>query len=122
MSTKDNWDDESSDEEEGGCPPDPPKGNALHEPPTMIYGADGFVEASEAEEYNEAEAGETEAGETEAGEGAEEYIQNDDEVGGEGGYPPDEVGGEGADESDPYDDYDYDDEIDKKLGRYVSCR
>jgi hypothetical protein len=84
----------------------------------MIYGAGGFVEAGEAEggvggyppdeaeEYNE----------------AEEYIPNDDEVGGEGGYPPDEVGGEGADESDPYDDYDYDDEIDKKLGRYVSCR
>ena len=109
MSTKDNWDDESSDEEEGGCPPDPPKGNSPPEPPTMIYGADGFVEASEAgeaEEYNE-----TEAGETEAGEGAEEY---NDEVGGEGGYPPEE--------SDPYDDYDYDDEIDKKLGRYVSCR
>jgi hypothetical protein len=120
MSTKENWDDESSDEEEGGCPPDPPKGNALHEPPTMIYGADGFVEASEAE------AGEAEEyipnDDEEGGVGADESDPPDDEVGGEGGYPPDEVGGEGADESDPYDDYDYDDEIDKKLGRYVSCR
>jgi hypothetical protein len=101
MSTKDNWDDSSDDEEEGGAPTDPP-----HE---GKYDEAQFVDAKQAEE---------------------EYQSNDDEFvdakqaeeGGVGGYPQeDEWDGDGED---PLDD-DYEDELDdydKKLGRYVSCR
>lgn len=113
MSTKENWDDESSDDE-GGNPPEPPteKGGNPPEPPNkkgdeveqqlkekMIYDEVTFVEDEgyPPEEYDPEEGGYP----------PEEY---DTEEGGEGGYPPEEE----------YDS-DYDD-FDKKLGRYVTLR
>ncbi len=110
MSTKDNWDD-SSDDEEVYVPPDNPKGDA---PPDPLYEAnegdappDPLFDEEEPEEEEEEFV---DAKASEEGYPTEEYTP-EDEWGGEGGDPP-------------YDD-DYEDELDdydKKLGRYVSCR
>ena len=111
MSNKDNWDDESGDEEEL----DP----ILKEGGLMRFN----LNALESEAPNEAPNEEEEPN--------EEDPPDEGVVGGtpleEDGhpleeYPDDEWGGEGGD---PLEDDDYEDELDdydKKLGRYVSCR
>ena len=111
MSNKDNWDDESGDEEEL----DP----ILKEGGLMRFNLN-TLESEAPIEYNSTEIVENEEPEEgvvggtpleEDGHPLEEYP--DDEWGGEGGDPLEE------------DDDDYEDELDdydKKLGRYVSCR
>ena len=99
MSTKDNWDDESSDEEE--LPTDP----ILKEGGLLRFNLD-TVNAVESEAPIECD-------EVEIAENEEPLIQEE--------YPPEEEW-EGEDPIDDEYDDDYDDEIDKKLGRYVSCR
>jgi hypothetical protein len=97
MSNKDNWDDESGDEEEL----DP----ILKEGGLMRFNLDAVntLEIEAPIEYNSAEIAENEEGPNEEEDHPEEE------------YPPEE----------DYEDEDYEDELDdydKKLGRYVSCR
>jgi len=128
MSNKDNWDDSSDDE--GDAPPDPLfKGDAPPDPlfkggcgdhkadllRFSLYPCKTDQECDEDEEYPEEypEEGGTpphppEEETYEGGTPPEETY-----TGGVGGYPPDY-------ESDEYDDYE--DQMDKKLGRYVSYR
>lgn len=95
MSTKDNWDDSSDDEE----------GDLLRLPPDPLYEAK--------EEYHEAQF-------VEDVDESEEVIEPDEGVVGEHPleeYPQEEYySDEDEDYEDELDDYD------KKLGRFVSCR
>ena len=106
MSTKENWDDESSDEAEELNDEAEAEAEAKSEAKS---GRSDWVKGS----FDNDECGCP--GEV------EEPI---DEDGVEGAEPIDEEAADEADySSDDYDDDDdYDDEIDKKLGRYVSCR
>ena len=101
MSTKDNWDDDSSDDEEGclrsACPDPPQKSDKQNSPPDTPLEDDDAEGCSPPLEEDVAIA--------------EEYPPEDYEWGVEGG--------------DPLDEDDYEDELDaydKKLGRFVSCR
>ena len=116
MSTTDNWDD-SSDDEEGENPPDPTNDEDAYpyEGKDKRYEYEAqFIDAKEDEEggvggYPPNEEF-VDAKASEEGYPTEEYT------------PEDESGGEGGD---PSEDEDYEDELDdydKKLGRYVSCR
>jgi hypothetical protein len=107
MSTKDNWDDESSDEED--LPPGPLKGDT---PPDPLFKG----EINPLEEYHEAQFVDDNDKVP-----PEEY----DPVGGVGEDPPEGGTWGDAPQEDPDDYDDYDDELDnydKKLGRYVAFR
>jgi len=108
MSNKDNWDDESGDEEESTAD------QVLKEGGLLSFNLD-TVNALESEAPIECDATENEEPNEEPN---EEYPE---EEGGRGGnpleeYPDDEWDGEDEDYEDELDNYD------KKLGRYVSCR
>jgi hypothetical protein len=110
MSTKDNWDDESSDEEGGDLlrlPPDPPKGDT---PPAPLYEAQFVAEAQYDENDEESYP--------------EEGVGEDHPEGGAwGDAPQEDYDSEGGLGEDPPDDYDDElDDYDKKLGRYVAVR
>ena len=98
MSNKDNWDDETSDEEDPLLKDDGmlrfklDTVNAIASEPPMEYDAVEFVNETGAEDEGPLD------------EGAD--LPDDDDY----------------DDDYDDDDDDYDDEIDKKLGRYVSCR
>lgn len=103
MSTKDNWDDESSDEE-GDLPHASLKGDT---PPAPLFKG----EINPLEEYHETQFVDDDDGipPEEGGVGEDPPEDSDDYDGGAWGDPPD----------------DYDDELDnydKKLGRYVAFR
>ena len=111
MSTKDNWDDESSDEEvdmptdpqKGDMPIDLPKGDMPHDP--LLKG-----EINPLEEYHEAQFVDDDEVPPED--------QTDEECCLEGG-----TWGDAPQEDSDYDDYDDElDNYDKKLGRYVAVR
>jgi hypothetical protein len=106
MSTKDNWDDESSDEE-GDAPPSP-----------LLNGKISPLEVDciQEEEYHEAQFV-AEVPPPEDDENDEEYPE-----GGawEDALQEDSDGGVGEDPPDDY--YDELDDYDKKLGRYVAVR
>ncbi len=143
--SKDNWDDSSDDE--GDAPPDPLfKGNSPHDPLfkgdaifSACYnkGVRGSIPLKEdllrfsLYKPEDVAPSETDKEDTNEYDEAHEEDPQEGGVGGyppeedpqEGGYPPEEggVGGYPQDyESDEYDDYE--DAIDKKLGRYVSYR
>ena len=112
MSTKDNWDD-SSDDDEGENPPDPPCEGKYDEVQFVDAKASKEEYQSDDDEFVDAKA-------SEEGYPTEEYTP--EEYTPEEYTPDDEWGGEGGD---PSEDDDYEDELDdydKKLGRYVSCR
>ena len=103
MSNKDNWDDESGDEEEEPI---------LKEGGLLRFNLDALESEAPNEEPNEEDPPEEGNPLEEEGVGGDPLEE----------YPDDEWGGEGED---PLEDDDYEDELDdydKKLGRYVSCR
>jgi len=99
MSTKDNWDDESSDEE-GDAPPSPLKGDA---PPGPLYEAQFVDDNDEVPTEDQTDEEYYPEG------GAWEDALQEDSDGGVGEDPPDDY-------------YDELDDYDKKLGRYVAVR
>ena len=108
MSNKDNWDDESGDEEE------PTADQVLKEGGLLRFNLDALESEApiEEEEPNEEDP-------PEEGNPLEEEVVGGDPL---EEYPDDEWG---CEEGDPLEDDDYEDELDdydKKLGRYVSCR
>ena len=111
MSNKDNWDDESGDEEEQPI---------LKEGGLLRFNLDALESEAPMEEPNEEDppeegvvGGNPLEEEGVGGNPLEEYT--DDEWGCEGGDPLEDEDGD-DDYEDELDDYD------KKLGRYVSCR
>jgi hypothetical protein len=109
MSTKDNWDDESSDEE-GDLPP---KGDT---PPGPLFKG----EINPLEEYHEAQF-------VDDNDKVPPEDQTDEECSPEGGAwgdaPQEDSDYDGGAWGDPPDDYDDElDNYDKKLGRYVAFR
>lgn len=107
MSTKDNWDDESSDEDED-LTPIPPKGELLCMPPDPLFKGD----INPLEEYHETQF-------VDDDDGIPPEDQTDEECSPEGGA----WGDAPQEESDDYEDYDDElDFYDKKLGRYVAFR
>ena len=111
MSTKDNWDDSSDDEED--LTPSPPKGDS---PPDPLFKG----EINPIEEYHEAQF-------VDDNDKVPPEDQTDEEWSPEGGAwgdAPEEGGvGEYPPEDSDYDDYDDElDNYDKKLGRYVAVR
>ena len=116
MSTKDNWDDESSDEE-GDTPPAPLFKGEIN--PLEEYHETQFIDDNDGIPPEEDDpAGGVGEDPPEGGVG-----EDPPEEGGVGEDPPDDYdGGAWGDSPDDDDDDDELDNYDKKLGRYVAVR